>query len=299
MPATLGGKLAVWRYLLMRRSVQVGVLLLFFGTVHWGWSLFGRPLIVGNLSSSELLGVVPMADPFAVLQIALTGHLPAREALIGAGLVLALYGVLAGRTWCAWVCPINIVTDAADWLRRRLGIHDVFGLSRKIRYTVLVLTLLLSALAGVAAFEWISPISMVHRELLFGAGLGWTAVVGVFLLDLFILRNGWCGHLCPLGAFYALLGSYTAQVRVRFIDHRCTHCGECARVCPEPQVLSLAKAAEAGMVASGECTNCGRCVPICPEDALRFDWRRQILAVRRADRSASEDSELPPQRRVA
>jgi len=85
--------------------------------------------------------------------------------------------------------------------------HDVLGLSRKIRYTVLALTLVLSALAGVAAFEWISPIGMAHRELLFGAGLGWTAVVGVFLFDLFVLRNGWCGHLCPLGAFYALLGA--------------------------------------------------------------------------------------------
>ena len=48
------------------------------------------------------------------------------------------------------------------------------------------LALLLSALTGVAAFEWISPISMLHRELIFGIGLGLTAVLGVFLFDLFI-----------------------------------------------------------------------------------------------------------------
>jgi ferredoxin-type protein NapH len=190
-----------------------------------------------------------------------------------------------------------MVTDLADWLRRRLGVRDVFNLSRNIRYTVLALTLVLSALAGVAAFEWISPISMFHRELLFGAGLGWTAVLGVFLLDLFVLRNGWCGHLCPLGAFYAVLGSYTAQVRVGFDDELCTHCGDCVRVCPEPQVLNLVRAAEAGMVASGECTNCGRCVPLCPEDALRFDWRRHIHAAR--GDAAGRDESLRPQRRVA
>ena len=140
---------------------------------------------------------------------------------------------------------------------------------------LILAALLLSALTGVAAFEWISPISMLHRELIFGIGLGLTAVLGVFLFDLFILRNGWCGHLCPLGAFYAVVGR-VAQLRVRFDTPTCTHCGECARVCPEPQVLNLREASEAGMVASGECTNCGRCITICPEDTLHFDLRRLI-----------------------
>ena len=275
LPDSLGGKLRVWRYLLLRRVVQLGVLLLFLGTVRWGWEVAGRPLLSGNLSSSQLLGAIPLADPFAVLQIILTGYVPSREVLIGALIILTLYTVLGGRTWCAWMCPVNMVTDAAAWLRRRLGLPDMFRLSRNTRYVVLALALLLSALTGVAAFEWISPISMLHRELIFGIGLGLTAVLGVFLFDLLIMRNGWCGHLCPLGAFYAVAGR-VAQVRVRFDTPTCTHCGECARICPEPQVLNLREAAEAGMVASGECTNCGRCITICPEDTLHFDLRRLI-----------------------
>jgi ferredoxin-type protein NapH len=275
MPETLGGKLWVWRYLLLRRALQLGVLLLFLGTVRWGWEVAGRPLLSGNLSSSQLLDTIPLADPFAVLQIILTGYVPRQEVLIGALIILALYTVLGGRTWCAWMCPVNMVTDAAAWLRRKLDLPDMFLLSRNTRYVVLALALLLSALTGVAAFEWISPISMLHRELIFGIGLGLTAVLGVFLFDLFILRHGWCGHLCPLGAFYAVAGR-VAQVRVRFDTPTCTHCGECARICPEPQVLNLREAAEAGMVASGECTNCGRCITICPEDTLHFDLRHLI-----------------------
>ena len=275
MPESFAGKLRVWRYLWLRRAVQVGVLLLFLGTVRWGWEVAGKPLLTGNLSASELLGIIPMADPFAVLQIILTRHLPQAEVLIGAGIILLIYLLLGGRTFCAWVCPLNMVTDLAAWLRRRLGVSDLFRISRNIRYTVLALALLLSALTGVAAFEWISPISMLHRELIFGIGLGWTAVLGVFLFDLFILRNGWCGHLCPLGAFYALVGKL-AQVRIRFDTPTCTHCGECARVCPEPQVLNLKAASAAGMIASGECTNCGRCITVCPEDTLHFDLRHFI-----------------------
>jgi len=125
---------------------------------------------------------------------------------------------------------------------------------------------------GVAAFEWVSPISMLHREIIYGIGLGLTAALGVFLLDLLILKHGWCGHLCPLGAFYGLVGKF-ALLRVRFDDATCTHCGECARVCPEPHVLNLKLAADRGRVDFGECTNCARCIPICPENSLDFAWR--------------------------
>ena len=275
MPASLAGKLRVWRYLLLRRLLQLGVLLLFIGTFNWNWAIAERPLLSGNLSSSELLGLIPLADPFATLQIVLSGQLPLTEVLLGAAIILGLVATIGGRTWCAWICPLNMVTDMASGTRRRLRINDVFKLSRNIRYTVLALSLILSVLTGVAAFEWISPISMLHRELIYGIGAGWIAVLGVFLFDLFILRNGWCGHLCPLGAFYALVGK-TAQLRVAFDTPTCTHCGECAKVCPEPQVLNIKAASRAGMIASGECTNCGRCIGICPEDTLKFDLRHHI-----------------------
>ena len=295
MPSTFSGKLRVWRYIIFRRMVQLGVLLLFFGTVNWGWSIAERPVLSGDLSGSEVLGLIPLADPFAVLQIFFTRHVLQPQVLIGAGIILAVYAFLGGRTWCAWMCPVNMVTDLAAWVRRRLGVRDAFSLGRHIRYTVLALALVLSALTGVAAFEWISPISMFHRELIFGIGLGWMAVLGVFLFDLFIIRNGWCGHLCPLGAFYAQVGR-VAQVRVSFDKQTCTHCGECAKLCPEPQVLNLHKATEAGMVASGECTNCGRCITICPEDSLRFDWRWHIKA---QGQSKSEDNQVQPSERRA
>ena len=273
MPSTLTGKLKVWRFIIYRRIVQLATLLLFFGTAHWGWTVASEPVLMGNLSSSTLLGTIPLADPFAVMQIFLTRHVLETEVILGAGIVLLLYTLVGGRVWCSWVCPINMVSDLSSWLRRRLPIKDRFVLSRNVRYTVLVLSLILSVLTGVAAFEWVSPISMFHRELIFGIGMGWMAVLGVFIFDLLVLRDGWCGHLCPLGAFYGLVGK-VSPLRIMFDTPTCTHCGECARVCPEPQVLNLKKATEAGMIASGECTNCGRCITICPENTLSFGLRK-------------------------
>ena len=279
MPASFSGKLGVWRFIIYRRIVQFSTLLLFFGTAHWSWSIAGEPVLMGNLSSSTLLGTVPLADPFAVLQIFITGHVMEPEVMLGALIVLMLYALLGGRVWCSWVCPINMVTDLSSWLRRRLPVSDVFHLNRNIRYIILALSLAVSAVMGVAAFEWISPISMFHREIIFGLGMGWTAILGIFLFDLFVLRHGWCGHLCPLGGFYGVVGK-VSPVRIRFDTPTCTHCGECARVCPEPHVLNLRKASEAGMIASGDCTNCGRCITVCPEDTLNFGLRVRSVETR-------------------
>lgn len=274
-PATLTGRLWAWRYLILRRLTQFGVLLLFFGTAHWGWNVLGAPLLTGNLSASEFAGFIPMTDPFAALQILATRHMLSSEALIGAGIVFAFYTLVGGRMFCSWVCPVNAVTDLAGWLQTRLGWGNVLHLNRNLRYYALGLTLVLSAVTGLAAFEWVSPIAMLHREVIFGVGMGLLGAAGIFLFDLMVLKNGWCGHLCPLGAFYALAGRL-AQLRVRLDARTCTRCGECIRVCPEPQVLKLDQAAQVGMVRSGECTNCLRCVPICPEDSLSLDLRPLI-----------------------
>ncbi len=293
-PASLGGRLWSWRHLILRRVVQGGTLLLFFATFHWGWSIAGAPVLRGNLSGSEFAGLVPLADPFAALQLLMAGGVPEATVLLGALLVLAVYAFLGGRTFCSWVCPINPVTDLAGWLRARLGIRQGLRLTRRTRYAVLALTLVLSATLGVAAFEMVSPIGMLHREVVFGLGLGGAAVAVVFLFDLLVLRHGWCGHLCPLGAFYAQVGR-VAQVRVRYDEASCTHCGDCARVCPEPQVLDLKRLAARGYVLSGECSNCARCTPVCPEGSLAFHWR---WAIPRAEPAATESGSPSPDRRT-
>ena len=271
-PSTLVGKLHAWRFLIARRVVQASVLLLFFGTAHWGWKALGQPLLSGNLSAGKLAGAIALADPFAILQVLVTRHAVAGEALLGAAIVLAFYFFVGGRVFCAWVCPMNTVTDAARWVRLRLAVRDVFAIPPGVRYAMLGLSLVMSAIAGVAAFDWISPIAMMHREILYGAGLGLTSVLGVFLFDAFVLRHGWCGHLCPLGAFWSLVGR-GAQVRVAFDDTTCTRCGDCLKVCPEPRVLNFNEAARHGFVKSGECTNCAACIAICPESSLRLTHR--------------------------
>jgi len=260
-----------YRYLILRRLTQVGILLLYFGANAWGWTV-----LKGNLSSSLILGVVPMSDPYAALQMLAAGATLAADLLIGVAVATLFYLLIGGRAFCSWVCPINIVSDAASYVRRKLEFNRIQGVkqpaSRNIRYWALALSLIISAIMGVAAFEFVSPISMIHRGIVFGIGFGWAVVVVIFLFDLFVLKDGWCGHVCPLGGFYSLLGSFSL-VRVLHNEANCTLCMKCKTVCPEHQVLHMI-GKQSLSVTSGECTNCARCIEVCDDDALGFSIRK-------------------------
>ncbi len=86
------------------------------------------------------------------------------------------------------------------------------------------------------------------------------------------MKHGWCGHLCPLGAFWSLVGRLTRSpvVRVSFDDAACNRCGDCLRACPEPHVIRFASLKETGRIPAGDCLNCGRCIEACGENALKF-----------------------------
>ena len=262
------------RFLIARRLVQAAVMVLLVGGNLWGWTV-----LRGNLSSSVVLGTVPLADPFAVLQLLAAGGMLAVDVLLGAAITLAFYALIGGRVFCAWVCPMNAVTDLANRLGRNFNAGSksrrIFG--RPARYFILALALVLSGLVGVAAFEALSPIGMLQRGLVFGMGAGWLAVAAIFLFDLLVQRNGFCGHVCPLGAFYALVGR-TALLRIDHDHEKCTSCMDCLIVCPENQILALVGQAS-GSVLDGVCTNCGRCIEVCPDEALFFSHRKQAMSL--------------------
>ncbi len=197
-----------------------------------------------------------------------------RKAVLGALIVLVLYSLLGSRTFCGWICPMNMVADAAEWLRVRLELKaDVVRISNKVRYGLLAAALILSAATGTAAFEAVSPQAWIWRDLVFGTGLAaLSAASAVFALDLALMKHGWCGHLCPLGAFWSLVGRLTRSpvVRVSFDDAACNRCGDCLRACPEPHVIRFASLKETGRIPAGDCLNCGRCIEACGENALKF-----------------------------
>jgi len=275
------------RLLIARRLVQALCLGLF---LSGPWA--GLWITKGTLASSLTLGVLPLTDPLIALQSLLAHHRLSATATLGAGIVTLFYALLRGRAFCSWVCPINPLTDAAAALRRKLGWQErVLLLPRSVRLWILAAILGLSAASGTLVWELINPITMLHRDLVFPGIwlLGWPALVPllVFLVDLLGGARLWCGHLCPVGAFYGLLGRWSLlQIRTPHRD-RCDQCRACYRVCPEPHVLSPAlKGATRGhppVIRAADCTLCGRCIDVCAPQVFTIAPRFAALPHPRKD----------------
>ena len=109
-----------FRWTWLRRSVQVGALVLFaLPLIATGWGLFGlfaggeeavpapaQLPFFGSLSSSSIFGI-EVLDPFAMLQTIAASKTFALDWLLAALPVLVLYGLIRGRAfWCSsWSTP--------------------------------------------------------------------------------------------------------------------------------------------------------------------------------------------------
>ncbi|TNZ70137.1 quinol dehydrogenase ferredoxin subunit NapH [Vibrio parahaemolyticus] len=265
-------KLGWWRahrFLILRRLCQLTIIALFMAGPTLG-------VLTGNLSSSMLFDTVPLSDPLIVLQALATGHIPEFNALLGVVIVVVFYAILAPRAFCAWVCPLNIVTDLAAWLRRKFNIKASYRWSPAIRYWLIPVLMLGSALSGAILWTWLDPVAALHRGLVFGMGAGWGLIALVFVLDLLLVEHGWCGHLCPLGATYGVIGrkSLLRVTAVRRED--CTKCMDCFYVCPEPEVLRQPLKEGDRRVMDQNCISCGRCLDVCPEHVFEFKNRLNV-----------------------
>lgn len=227
--------------------------------------LFGINIFRGNLAAGELFGI-RLADPLAFLQAAVASHVFIPSFLGSAAIVAAFYFVTGGRTFCGWVCPVYLLTEMGEKLRRRFGTgeraYNLNGTGWSCAVTVAV-----SLLAGVPLFEILSPIGIVGRAIMFNAWFPLLLLCAILVVEVCVARRVWCRSLCPVGGFYSLLGRFS-PLRVGFTPHLCTHCGECSEVCPVAEVLAPSLTAGTLQVTSGDCTRCGDCLDVCPTRAL-------------------------------
>lgn len=259
------------RFLLLRRLSQLAVFALFLlGPLAGLW------VVKGNLSSSLTLGVLPLTDPFVLAQVLAARHWPQASALLGAAIVTVFYAAIGGRGFCSWVCPVNVLTDTAAWLRRRLKITTGRAPRGGLRYWLAGAVLLACAVTGQAVWESVNPVSLTQRALIFGGSVAWGAAVAVFLFDLLVAPRGWCAHVCPMGATYALIGQKSLLRVAATHGSRCNDCADCYAVCPEPQVIVLPLKGKSGhgpVITDRDCTQCGRCIDVCAPQVFQFTHR--------------------------
>ena len=228
--------------------------------------------VKGNTWSGTFWGL-KLSDPLAAL-----GQMAAGRTLYWPFLVTALIPVvltaLFGRFFCGRICPATFIyelnSNFASWLRWAGFKPGNRHFDKRIKYGVLALGVIASAMTGSVVVAAVYPPAIIGREIYYVIALGGFGAGMVFFLatlgfDLLVARRGFCRYLCPGGALYALLGRYRV-VRIRRIVENCNDCAKCNAIC------------EFGLDPLGdgfgqECNNCSACIAVCPTDALTFTIR--------------------------
>ena len=226
-------------------------------------------VIKGTIWSGTFFGL-QLSDPLAV-----AGQIAAGVVIYWPFLVTALIPValtvVFGRFFCGWICPATFLyelnTNLGAWLHKA-GFHvGTRHLDRRLKYLILFIGLVLSAMTGSVMVSAIYPPAVIGREAYYAIALGGFGTGAVFfiltmLFDLLVARRGFCRYLCPGGALYSLLGRYRL-LRIKREVKDCNDCVKCNAICEfelDPMRDDFGQ----------ECNNCTACIAICPTDALTF-----------------------------
>ena len=231
-------------------------------------------LVEGALTASRVLGF-HFADLNSALQVMLAFKEVLINLAIGVTTVAVLWWLVGGRSFCAWACPYHLLSEWVEMLHVRLaakGWAKDYQLDRRLRTVLYVVFAVLAFVTGYTVFEWISPVGITSRALIYGT-LGGMVWVGLLLLiELFFVRRMWCRYMCPIGLTYAVVGS-VSPTTVHYDLSKCLHEGECRKVCLVPHVLEITKkgrATKAQIDIGADCTRCAMCIEACPTGALSF-----------------------------
>lgn len=179
--------------------------------------------------------------------------------------------ILFRRSFCGLICPFGAIQEFFAMLghkpfRRKKVMPP--NLDKPLRYLKYIIFFVTIAYAWKTAGLWMAPYDpwSAYAHLPEGIANVWAeSSIGLILLLITLLGSllydrFFCKYLCPMGAFYGLLGKLSPFKVVRN-KNICVNCGICSKYCPmNIDVQHSLK------VTSAECINCQLCVLKCPKE---------------------------------
>lgn len=259
-----------WKYFRWTSIIVINMMFV----VSFAWDV---QLVEGSLSASRFLGF-HMADPNAALQVTLAFKDLMLNLVIGTVTVVLLWWFFGGRAFCSWACPYHLLAEWAEWVHLKLaaiGWVKDHAFHRGMRVVLWGIFMVLAFATGFTVFEYINPVGIVSRALIYGPTVAILWVLMLLSFEIFFSRRFWCRYVCPMGLTYGVLGT-GGPVQIEYDLEKCLHEGECRAVCLVPHVLEITKmgyASDTKEYIGPDCTRCGLCIDVCPQNALTFKVR--------------------------
>ena len=252
--------------------VRWGIMAVFSFMMIWGGLLFGlRSTDITLPVFSCPANNVQMTESscyFLSHPKELFTELPLKNIIIFFASTL-LFTVLLGRVMCGFLCPMGLVQDIMDKLRKKTktkGIapnEKMYTAFKPIKWFMILLFFGIGFVGG--NFCNFCPAITVSPIL---AGIGVSLYVSGFLM-IFILigsffkRRLFC-NICPLGYLVGLFHKIS-PFRIKKDCTACTECGACYEACPMG-IKTIYTEREKADVTDASCIMCGECIRCCPED---------------------------------
>ncbi len=265
-------KWVLWR----RLTATIFLTLLILAQFAW------FPWFTGTTSGTNILGVVPIIDPLAAIELLVASHSMPTTIILGAG-ILILAALLLGPIFCGFICPLGLVLDLNQTVRRVFR-KRVLRKTNRIaatnavpewsRYALLGILIGFALVTSIPLFQALSPINLFVRALVMGSLSGLVVVGGIMVLEWFVPRV-WCRALCPLGACYSIMGQKAIwRVRINPETAGQIRCEQCQIRCPMGiQIMSGYTLPGHESITHPSCIRCGDCIDVCPNSVLGLRLR--------------------------
>ena len=253
------------------KSIRFFVALLFFGLLIGG---FLMSYAGGSYCALSVFGV-EFICPLGLLQTILaTGVITWK--LVAAFITTLVTIIIAGRFFCAWICPTVILgkSTANDGKQKNKRTSKTAA-----PLIILSISLITAFIFSFPVFCLICPIGLFFGFVfavlyLFGSfKLSWGLLIFPLMLVLeFTLFKRWCFSFCPIGALTSLISKISLFIKPTVDKNKCLSskgkiCNVCVENCSEN--INLKKNSNNELK---NCTKCMDCWAHCPGSAIKIKF---------------------------